>query len=76
MNSCDYLYIGRELLKAQEQCFRYEKQGTPISEHLARELVASFHDDSSAMLYEGTTEHGFKLAMKVMKMSCCTPDQV
>ena len=50
----------------------YEKHGAPISDDLANSLMGSFHDDSSAMLYEGTTENSFKLAMKVMEMKCCT----
>ncbi len=57
-------------MKAQEQCFRYMKQGIPISDDLATELMMSFHN--KAMLYEGATKKGFKFAMKVMEMGCCT----
>ncbi len=46
------------------------KQGIPISDDLATELMMSFHN--KAMLYEGATKKGFKFAMKVMEMGCCT----
>ncbi len=59
-------------MKTQEQCFKYEKQETPIPYVLATESMMSFHNSSLAMLYEGTTEQGFKLTMKVMEMGCCT----
>ena len=63
------------LYHAQQACIDAENFGCPISEDLYLPLKSRFQNRDDPYLYEGTSEDGFKLAMRVMQMECCTETQ-
>ncbi len=56
-------------------CFDAEKIGCPISQELYASLIDNFQERTTPNIYEGTSENGFNLAMKVMQLDCCTESQ-
>ncbi len=67
--------VGDILYSAQQACFDAEKLGCPISKELYDPLINNFKRRTEPLLYDGTSENGFNLAMKVMQLDCCTESQ-
>ncbi len=63
------------LYSAQQACFGAEKLGCPISQELYGCLIDNIQECTTPYIYEGTSEDGFNLAMKVMQLDCCTESQ-
>ncbi len=70
-----FVNVGDLLYSAQQVCFDAEKLGCPISQELYNLLMNNFQGCTTPYLYEGTSENGFNLAMKVMQLDCCTERQ-
>ncbi len=58
-------------MKSQEQCYKYEKCGCPISNALYKELASQYEGDAP-LLYEATSMQNLNVVLKVMDMGCCT----
>ena len=67
--------LGDLLYSAQQACFDAEKLGCPMSQELYSSLIDNFQERTTPYIYEGTSENGFNLAMKVMQLDCCTESQ-
>ena len=67
--------LGDLLHSGQQACFDAEKLGYPISQELYASLIDNFQECTTPYIYEGTSENGFNLAMKVMQLDCCTESQ-
>lgn len=63
--------LGRQLCKAQEQCFLYEKEGTQISEAFKKKLVGD-DDTVYPILGENTSQEDFDEAMFVLNRPTTT----
>ncbi len=67
--------VGDLLYSTQQMCFDAEKLCCPISQELYGPLINNFCGCTTPYLYEGTSQNGLNLAMKVMQLDCCTERQ-